>query len=111
MFSTMNPRTVLRLLIALVAGSWVLGEAASATPRNFLSPLTFTGTEWRVRSDVGPVYLARWESGAWRIVACFDGSKGNYVLSWVKPYAGVYAAIDPSGTSSEVVQIGGRRGP
>jgi len=105
----MKPLVVL-LAMLLAAGVFSPSQAAPVQPRNFLSALSYTGSEWRVKSDVGPIYLARFEGGTWRVLACFDGTKGNYVLSWQKPYAGIYAAIDPSGAFSEAIQIGARRG-
>jgi hypothetical protein len=107
----MKPLFVLVACVLLAAGSFTSSQAAPVEPRNFLSSLSYSGSEWRVRSDVGPIYLARLEGGTWRVLACFDGTKGNYVLQWKTPYAGIYAAIAPSGAFSEVVQIGERRGP
>lgn len=107
----MKPRIVLLVVVLLAAGAFTSSQAAPVEPRSFLSPLSYSGSEWRVRSDIGPIYLARLEGGVWRVLACFDGTKGNYVLPWKRPYAGIYAAIGPSGVCSEAVQIGDRRGP
>lgn len=105
----MKPLVVL-LAMLLAAGAFSPSQAAPVEPRNFLSPLAYSGTEWRVRSDVGPIYLARLEGGAWRVLACFDGTKGRYFLEWRNPHPGIYAAIDSNGACSEMVQIGERRG-
>jgi hypothetical protein len=43
------------------------------------------------------------------VLACFDGTKGKYVLEWRNPRPGIYAALDSNGASSELVQIGERR--
>lgn len=104
----MKPLIVLLALVLLAVGSFSSSQAAPVEPRNFLSPLSFTGSEWRVRSDVGPIYLARLEGGAWRVLACFDGTKGRYFLEWRNAHPGIYAAIDSNGACSEMVQIGER---
>jgi hypothetical protein len=101
----MKPLAVL-LALLLAAGVFSRTPVAAIEARNFRSPLSYTGSEWRVKSDVGPVYLARFEGGVWRVLASFDGTKGNYVLPWARPYAGIYAAIDSSGACSEALQIG-----
>jgi len=97
------------ILLLLLAGILGASGAAPVESRNFLSPLHYTGAGWQVKSDVGPLYLARLEGGAWRVLACFDGTKGKYVLEWRNPQPGIYAAIDSNGACSELVQIGERR--
>jgi len=97
------------LLILLLAGVWAPSWAAPVEAHNFLSPLRYSGSAWQVKSDIGPLYLARLEGGAWRVLACFDGTKGKYFLEWRNPHPGIYAAINSNGTSSELVQIGERR--
>ena len=96
------------ILLLLLAGILGPSSAAPVESRNFLSPLHYTGAVWQVKSDVGPLYLARFEGGVWRVLACFDGTKGRYVLEWTNPRPGIYAAIDSNGACSELVQIGAR---
>jgi hypothetical protein len=72
----------------------------------FNSPLRYSGTQWHIRSGNGPIYLARWEKGAWRVLAAFDGTKGNYFLDWERPASGVYVAVDSFGICSESFKIG-----
>ena len=109
MVRAMKRQKVLPILLLLLAGVMGPSRAASAGTSNFVSPLRYTGTAWQVMSDVGPLYLARFEAGAWRVLACFDGTKGKYFLEWRNPYPGLYAAIDSNGVSSELVRIGERR--
>jgi len=105
----MKRAKLLPILLLLLAGVLGPSRAASAGSSTFVSPLHYTGTAWQVKSDIGPLYLARLEGGAWRVLACFDGTKGKYFLEWRNPNPGVYAAIDSNGVSSELVRIGERR--
>ena len=109
MMNRMKREKVIPILLLLLAGMLGPSWAAPVESRNFLSPLHFTGSAWQVKSDVGPLYLARLEGGAWRVMACFGGTNGKYVLEWRNPYPGIYAALDSNGASSELVQIGERR--
>ncbi|MBL9209711.1 MAG: hypothetical protein JNL92_04540 [Opitutaceae bacterium] len=108
MLIAMKSAKVLPILLLLLAGLLGPSWAAPVESRNFLSPLHYSGSLWQVKSDVGPVYLARREGGVWRVLACFDGTKGKYVLEWRNPHPGIYAAIDSNGACSELVQIGER---
>jgi hypothetical protein len=89
----------------LVLGQVIPSQASQASSCTFNSPLSYSGTEWQVNSAMGPVYLARREQGAWRVLAVFDGTNGKYHLSWANPTKGEYAAVDSVGTSSETVNI------
>lgn len=109
MMVRMKREKVFPVLLLLLAGMLGPSWAAPVESRNFLSPLFYTGSGWQVKSDVGPLYLARLEGGAWRVLACFDGTKGKYVLEWRNPHPGIYAALDANGASSELVRIGERR--
>jgi len=85
--------------------------AAQAYTCSFNSQLYFNGTQWQVKSSVSPIYLARKEDGAWRVLAVFDGTNGKYHLDWENPTQGEYAALDPMGAASESVKIGEVRAP
>lgn len=110
MLTAMKRAKVLPTLLlawGIVGASW----AALVESRSFLSPLNYTGSTWQVKSDIGPLYLARLEGKTWRVLACFDGTKGKYFLDWKNPAPGIYAALDPNGACSEMVQIAERRAP
>jgi len=73
---------------------------------SFLSPLSYNGTQWKVRCENAPVYLARWENNSWRVLAVFDGTTGKYHLDWERPTPGVYVAFDSFGRISDSIKIG-----
>ncbi len=98
------PRTLSSLFLMLV-GFVVSVQAGQANAATFNSPLVFKGTQWKVKSSVGPVYLARMEGGAWKVLAIFDGTKGEYHLDWKAPADGLYSAVDSRGVCSETVRI------
>ncbi len=98
------PRTLSSLFLMLV-GFVVSVQAGQANAATFNSPLVFKGTQWKVKSSVGPVYLARMEGGAWKVLAIFDGTKGEYHLDWEAPADGLYSAVDSRGVCSETVRI------
>lgn len=101
----MNPRKLLPILFVLIFGIVGPSQAAPADSCTFLSPLQFTGSQWQVKSSIGPIFLARLEGNSWRVLACFDGTKGKYFLEWSSPQSGVYAAIDSRGACSETLSI------
>ena len=73
---------------------------------SFLSPLSYKAGEWKVRSENGPVYLARWENNTWRVLATFDGTVGKYYLDWAGATPGTYVAVDSFGRCSDSVNVG-----
>ena len=95
-------------VVLVIALNTKLLRAAQVDGVTFLSRLSYSGSEWQVKSSIGPIYLARLENGKWRMLACFDGTEGKYFLEWQKPNSGVYAAIDGNGSCSETVSIGGQ---
>ena len=96
-------------LILLVVGQVNLSYASQPNSCSFNSQLLFSGTQWQVKSSMGPVYLARREDGVWRVLAVFDGTNGKYHLDWQYPTTGEYAALDSIGACSESVKVGGDR--
>ena len=103
------PRFVAGLTLLLLAqiGSAFADQVSIGT---FNSPLLFSGTQWQVKSALGPVYLARKEASAWKVLAVFDGTNGKYHLDWKNPTTGEYAAMDGAGTRSESISICDDRG-
>ena len=99
---------LLTLLLVVVLNVGTL-RAQQVDAVTFITPLSYTGSQWQVKSSIGPIYLARLENGHWRVLACFDGTAGKYFLDWQKPNTGVYAAIDGNGSCSETVSIGDDR--
>lgn len=97
------------VLLLLAIGLFGTLRADQPTVCTFNSPLVFKGSQWRVKSAVGPVYLARWERSAWRVLAVFDGTKGQYHLDWENPASGLYSAVDSAGACSESVKISDER--
>ncbi len=98
----------LPILVILILGN-ANPSSAQVGSCTFQSPLRYNGTQWQVASIVGPVYLARLEGGAWRILAVFDGVNGKYHLNWDEPTKGTYAALDTFGVSSDSKIIGDDR--
>lgn len=98
------PRFVAGLIFLVLAqiGPVYADQLSTGT---FNSPLLFSGKQWEVRSALGPVYLARKEASAWKVLAVFDGTNGKYHLNWEKPTTGEYAAMDGAGTRSESISI------
>ena len=105
MVERMKPLRLLPTLILFLLGIVGPSRATQAESSNFLSPLRYTGSQWQVKSTLGPISLARLEGGTWRVLACFDGTKGKYFLDWEQPNHGVYAALDSLGGFSESVKI------
>ena len=95
----------LPILILLLVGEVIPSYAAQTTSCSFNSQLLFDGARWQVKSTMGPVYLARREEGAWRVLAVFDGTNGKYHLDWKNPTTGEYAALDSAGACSESFRI------
>src|SRR5258708_5550271 len=95
-FSKFIP-TLILLVLAQVSSSY----ATQPSSVLFSSPLVFNGTQWQVKSALGPVYLVRKEAGAWKVLAVFDGTNGKYHLDWENPTTGEYAALDGVGTCSD----------
>lgn len=101
---------LLPTLLLLIVGQVSPSYATQAISSSFYSQLRFTGTEWQVKSMVGPIYLARWEDGAWRVLAFFEGTNGKYHLDWENPTKGTYAALDSLGGCSDSVVVGDGQG-
>jgi hypothetical protein len=104
------PRSLAALFLMAV-GFVASVQAGQVNAATFNSPLVFKGTQWKVKSSVGPVYLARMEGGAWKVLAIFDGTKGEYHLDWEAPAGGLYSAVDSRGVCSETVRISETRSP
>jgi hypothetical protein len=92
-------------LILLVLAQVVPSYADQLSTGTFNSPLFFSGAQWQVKSAIGPVYLARKDAGAWKVLAVFDGTNGKYHLDWETPALGEYTAMDVTGTRSESITI------
>jgi hypothetical protein len=103
-------KSIKYLPLLLLAMLGQVNPSAEAEPVTivctFLSPLRYSGTQWKVKSEIGPIYLARWENNNWRLLAAFDGTGGNYFLDWEAPTPGIYAAVDSLGRSSDCLTIG-----
>jgi hypothetical protein len=97
---------LLPILALLIVEAVRPSFAAQGYSCSFNSQLCFNGTQWQVKSSVSPIYLARKEDGAWRVLAVFDGTNGKYHLDWENPAQGEYVALDPMGAASESVKIG-----
>ena len=95
----------LPILMLLALGQVNRSSAAPVVVCPFRSQLSYTGTQWQVRSEAGPIYLARWESNSWHILAVFDGTNGRYYLNWEGPAKGIYVALDSFGVCSESLKI------
>jgi hypothetical protein len=101
----MRPPSFVAGLTLLVIAQVIPSYANQLSIGTFNSPLLFSGAQWQVKSAIGPVYLARKDAGAWKVLAVFDGTNGNYHLDWETPALGEYTAMDGAGTRSESITI------